>query len=226
MQQLAENLWIKRFPLSILGTQHGRNVTVIRLKSGKLIVHSMADFSSDDVAEIRSLGEPGWLVESMLLHDTYSKQGHEAFGGNLPFLGPPGFGEVVKFPTQPLLPAPAEWADEVAVIEIKGAPRLKEHAFIHLPTRTLIVADLVFNFSPDEKGWDRFFHRYLAGLKRYPGMTRVFRMCVTDRKAFHDSINQVMDTGFDRLIVGHGDVIESDGRDGLARAVQDALPLS
>jgi hypothetical protein len=38
MKQLADNLWIKRYPLSVLGTDHGRTVTILRLRSGKLIV--------------------------------------------------------------------------------------------------------------------------------------------------------------------------------------------
>ncbi|MDB6119705.1 MAG: hypothetical protein JWO08_3486 [Verrucomicrobiaceae bacterium] len=150
MKQIAENLWLLHYPLSVLGTQHGRNVTVIRLRSGKMIIHSMAPFTAGDLEAIRALGEPAWLVESMLLHDTYARQGRDAFPG-LPFLGPPGFSETVGFPTQELALAPAEWQGEVEVLLIDGAPMLKEHAVLHVPSRTLIVADLVFNFSPEEK---------------------------------------------------------------------------
>lgn len=221
LRSIAENLWLSSYPLSVLGTQHGRNVTVIRLRSGKLIVHSMAPFTSGDVAAIRSIGSIGWLVEAMLLHDTYAWEGHDRFPG-VPFLGPPGFEEVVKFPVTPLLPTPAEWKGEVEVFEIKGAPKLKEHLFLHVPSRTLIVADLVFNFPPDEKGWDRFFHRYLAGFKRYPGMSRIFRMCISDRPAFRESMEVVLAADFDRIIVGHGRLIESNGKALLRRALEDA----
>jgi hypothetical protein len=64
MQQLLENIWIKRYPLSVLGTDQGRTVTMIRLPSGKLIVHSMAPFTPADAAQIRALGQPAWLVEA------------------------------------------------------------------------------------------------------------------------------------------------------------------
>ena len=50
--------------------------------------------------------------------------------------------------------------------------------------RTLIVADLIFNFRADERGWNRFFHRYVAGFQRYPGMSRIFRVCISDRASF------------------------------------------
>lgn len=221
MKAIAENLWLLQYPLSVLGTQHGRNVTLIRLRSGTTILHSMAPFTATDLALIRSVGAPGWLVESMLLHDTYAKEGREAFPG-LPFLAPPGFSEVVKFPTLPLLPTPLEWGDEVAVLPIEGAPMLKEHAFLHRPSRTLIVADLIFNFDPAERGWDRFFHRHIAGFKRYPGMSRIFRFCIKDKAAFKASIATILAQDFDRIIVGHGEIIETGGQALLQRGLQDA----
>ena len=169
MKQLAENLWVKTYPLAVLGTYHGRTLTILRVASGRLVLHSMAPFSPSDVAEIRALGEPLWLVEAMLLHDTYARQGRDTFS-NVPFLAPEGFNKVVNFATQPLLPAPPEWSGELEVFPVAGVPRLKEHLFLHVPSGTLIVADLLFNFAPDEKGWDHSFHRYIAGIKRYPAL--------------------------------------------------------
>ncbi|MDB6078105.1 MAG: Methanol oxidation protein, partial [Akkermansiaceae bacterium] len=161
-----------------------------------------------------------WLLESMLLHDTYASEGHQAFPG-LPFYGPPGFSEVVKFETLSLESPPAEWEGQIKIIALEGAPKLKEYAVIHLPTRTLIVADLSFNFRPDEQGWDRFFHRYIAGFKRYPGMSRIFKWCVTDPEAFKASIHRLLDEDFDRIIVGHGRTIPTGGKDALRGAMRD-----
>lgn len=221
MKQLAENLWIKGYPLSVLGTRHGRNVTVIRLEDGRLVIHSMAPFPPADLEGIRSLGEPAWLLESMLLHDTYAKEGHGLFP-DLPFLGPPGFSEVVGFPTEPLFPPPMAWAGQIEVIPIRGAPKLEEHAVLHVASKTLIVADLIFNFSSDESGWNHVFHRYIAGFRRYPGMSRVFKFFIHDKQAFRASIDEILGKDFDRIIVGHGNVIETDGKNLLRRGLGDA----
>jgi hypothetical protein len=220
MKQLAENLWVKDYPLALLGTDFGRTLTIIRLSSGRLVLHSMAPFSSTDLAEIRALGEPSWLLEAMSLHDTYARRGRDTFPG-IPFLAPEGFNKVVNFATQPLLPAPAEWSREVQVFAVSGVPRLKEHLFLHIPTRTLIVADLLFNFAPDEKGRDHFFHRYLAGIKRYPGLSRLFRLCIRDRAAFRTSMTALLAADFNRIIVGHGRVVGRDGKSLLRRALED-----
>lgn len=220
-QSLAPNVWLKHYPLSVLGTQHGRNVTLIRLTSGKVVVHSMAPFSESDKAEIQALGPTGWLVEAMLLHDTYAKEGRQAFPA-VPFLGPPGFEKVVGFATDPLCPSPPEWEGELRVFPLAGAPKLEEQLVLHVPSRTLIVADLVFNFDPAETGWDRFFHRYLAGFKRYPGMSRIFRLFVSDKERFRESLRPVFAADFDRLVVGHGSLIETGAKAKLAAALSDA----
>jgi hypothetical protein len=157
----------------------------------------------------------------MMLHDTYAREGRQAFP-DAPFFGPEGFSGVVKFPTLPLSAPPSEWSGEIEVIELRGAPRLREHLFIHKPSRTLIVADLVFNFRSDESGWDRFFHRHVAGFRRYPGMSRIFRWCISDRGAFRDSLERVWAADFDRIVVGHGEVIDRDGKALLRRAMADA----
>ncbi len=221
LKPIAPGLWTAGYPLSILGTEHGRTVTVIRLASGKLLIHSMAPFTAADLGAIRELGEPAWLAEAMLLHDTYAAEGRRAFP-DLPFLGPPGFAGIAGFPVDPLLPPPPEWAEEIRVARLQGAPKLEEHVFLHIPTRTLVVADLIFNFDAAERGWNRFFHRHVAGFRRYPGMSRIFRWCIRDRAAFRGSLEEILAWDFDRIIPGHGEPIEYGGKEALRGAMRDA----
>ena len=68
----------------------GRVVTLLRLESGKVVIHSTAEITQEQVEEIRELGEPGWLVEATCFHDTCAKEGRKAFP-DIPYLVPPGF---------------------------------------------------------------------------------------------------------------------------------------
>jgi hypothetical protein len=126
MEKLAENIWAKVFPLAVLGAEIGRRVVVIRLQSGELIIHSTAAFSAADVAEIKALGRPGWIVEATLFHDTCAKGGRDAFG-EIPYLVPEGFkaqgGLSLRNP-------PAEWSEEVEVIALEGMPKVGSIFFI------------------------------------------------------------------------------------------------
>jgi hypothetical protein len=216
MQEIAAGLWVFRYPLRMLGTQIGRTVTVMRLKSSDLIIHSTAPFTVEDVAAIRKIGRPRWILDATLFHDTYSREGAAAFA-EARYLAPEGF----RFKeSAPLIPSPAEWAGEVDLLPLEGMPTVREHVFFHRSTRTLIVADLVFNFGPGDSGWTRWFFRNAGGIRQFPGISRLFKASIKDRTAFQQSTQAVLTWGFDRLIVGHGGIIESGGKEKLRGALQ------
>jgi hypothetical protein len=196
-------------------------VTVVRLRSGELIIHSTGLFTPGDVAAIIRLGRPGWILDVMLRHDTFAKHGHEAFS-KIPFLAPEGFSEAVGFSTKPLIPAPAAWADELEVLQLEGIPSMREHIAFHRPSRTLIVADLLFNFGPEAPIWTRFLVLCAVGSKHHPGMSRPFRMAIKNKAAFQRSLESLTKWDFDRIIVGHGEMVETGGKRQLAEALKEA----
>ena len=218
MKQLANNLWFLQYELSMLGADMHRNVTVMRLASGEIVIHSTGPFTPDDVAAIRAEGTPRWIMDVMLRHDTFAKQGREAFPAAA-YLAPEGFSEVVGFPTAPLVDQP-EWNGEVEVLPLAGVPSMKEHVVLHRPSRTLIVADLFFDFGPDESAWTKFLMLLAVGPHHEPGVPRPVRMAVKDKEAFQASLATMMSWDFDRLIPGHGDVIESGAKDRVAEALR------
>lgn len=215
---LADDLWLLRYPLKLLGADLRRNVTVIRLSSGDLIIHSTAPFSAEDVAAISALGRPSWLVDSMLHHDTFAEEGRRAFPG-LPYLAPPGFAAP---DTEAILPVPIAWGEEVRALEIHGMPGFREHVFLHAASRTLIVADLAFNFDTHEPLWTELLLTAAVGSAHHPGISRPFKLAIRDEAAFRDSMDQLMAWDFDRVVVGHGDVIETGGREKIARMLANA----
>lgn len=223
LQSIAPNLWLLSYPLKALGADLKRNVTVIQLASGKLIIHSTGPFSPGDVQAITALGEPAWLVDSLLRHDTFSKQGHEAFP-SARYLAPTGFPQGENYSTTSLLPPPPEWSEEISVLAIEGAPDFGEVVMLHKPSRTLIVADLIFNFRKEQGLWTKVL-LFLAtvGGKHDPGMTRPFKMAIKDEAAFAASVRTVLSWDFDRIIVGHGTPVETGGKEKLRATLQNAV---
>jgi len=221
MIALSDNLWLFTYPQRRLGVDLRRNVTVIRLSSGRLVIHSTGPFSPGDVGIIQGLGTPGWLVEAMLQHDTYAKEGREAFP-DVPFLAPMGFSEHVGFLTYPLIPPPPEWGTELEVLRVDGVENYEEHVCYHRESRTLIVADLVFNFGPDEPMWTELMLKAAVGSEHNPGMSRPFKYSIKDKDAFMKSMECMMDWDFDRVIVGHGDVLETAGKAKVSSMLRNA----
>ncbi len=86
------------------------------------------------------------------------------------YLVPQGFPGAENLSAQTLNSAPAGWEGELERLKIGGIPKLQEHAMFHVPSRTLIVADLLFQHrsnrieldkvlrpsgdAPGEVGWD------------------------------------------------------------------------
>lgn len=215
------------FPLKMLGADLQRIVTLIRLKSGRLLIHSTAPFGSADVAAIKSLGEPAWLLEGLARHDTFSREGHEAFP-ETEYLVPDGFPEIAGLPTTPVFPPPAEWDGEVDISPVEGVPQFGEIAVFHSSSRTLIVGDLLFHFPGSPGVWKSLLLTLgMVGGKREPGVSKPFRNAIADEAAFARSLGKILEWDFDRIVVGHGEPIESDAKKKLLRAWKDAgIPLS
>jgi hypothetical protein len=221
LQSIDENLWMIAYPLKMLGADLRRNVTIVRLSSGRLLIHSTAPFSAEVTAAIRELGEPGWLLDGILRHDTYAKEGRAAFP-DIPYLAPQGFSEIVGFPTSPIIPPPAEWDGELLALEIEGAPDARDTALLHVPTKTLILTELVFNFSGDEPLWTELLLKVAVTGDHHPGVPRPVRSGVKDERAFNDSLETILSWDFDRIIMGHGDVIVAGGKPKLRAALEAA----
>ncbi len=209
LEEIAPNLSLQLHPLQMAGCKMGRVVTLIRLHTGKLVIHSTARFSPEHISEICEFGDPAWLVEATNFHDTCAKEGRQAFP-DLPYLVPSGFQGYDSLRCTSIDTVQSElseWNDEIEVINVAGMPKIQEHVFYHRPSKTLIVADLLFNIAPDSGWWTHGFLRATAGIREYPGMSRLFRYCIKDRAAFAKSMRTIAALDFEKIVVAHGNPI-------------------
>jgi hypothetical protein len=217
-RQITDDVVVIAFPLRFFGIDFGRNVTLLRLSDGRVVVHSTAPFTEKDVAAIRAFGEPAWLIEATLLHDTFAKQGSAALTG-LPYLAPGGFTEISGVATQSLDTPPLDWASEIQVLKLEGT-RKEEQVFFHVRSRTLVVADLFFSFPAETRGWARFFARRIMGLPpSLFGVSRFFRMLINDKDAFERSIRRILEWDFEHVVVAHREPLETEAKAAVESAV-------
>ena len=103
-----------------------------------------------------------------------------------------------------------QWQQSIKIIPIEGIPKLNEFAFIHLPSKTLILTDLAFNIHEPLDWITRLFFKAYGVYQRF-GRSRLVKMLTKDTNAFAQSLHTIEQYGFDRIVVSHGRVIESDG---------------
>lgn len=199
---ISEGIWFQSYPLSIMGMEIGRNVTIIRLQSGDLIIHSTAPFEPEDVAAIKELGNPRWLIDVTNFHNTYTAEGVAAFP-DIPYLATEGFNAPGDITPGRLTMQP-EWEGELRIFPIEGMRKVNPVAIYHIPTKTLIVADLIFNLSPASSPWTRFGMKAISAVRPGPSMSRLYRSMIKDETAFATSVKTIVALDFEKLIVAHG----------------------
>ena len=128
-RQTADDVVVMSFPLRAFGIDFRRNVTLLRIADRRVVIHSTAPFTQKDIAAIRRFGEPAWLLDATLMHDTFVKDGRAALPG-LPYLAPTGFEKASGVATQSLDLPPSAWSGEINVVKIDGTKK-NEHALFH-----------------------------------------------------------------------------------------------
>ena len=220
---LAPNLWIfDQDDFNAGAGKVGTRMTVIRLADGGLFLHSPTKLDNETKRGLDAIGEVRAVVAPSRAHHLFVAEYIKAWP-NAKLYGPPGlvgdiedfrarFGARKDLKLDSVLrdEPPREWAGQIEQHLFKGAPWLNEVVFFHRSSRTLIFTDLVMNVPADRKG-GRIFYTVVGAKGRF-GPHRTVRLLIRDRVAARESVARILNWDFDRVIVTHGDVLESGGR--------------
>jgi hypothetical protein len=223
LKNLSPNLWVLDQPdFNAGGGKIGTRMSVIKLASSGLFLHSPTKLDDATKVALDAIGVVRAVVAPSRAHHLFVGDYIKAYPG-AKLYGPPGLvGDIEDFRARSGArrdlkldavlgdePLP-DWAGEIDQHLFKGAPWLNEVVFFHRPTRTVIFTDLVFNVPADLKdAW--LFYTIVGGRGRF-GPHRIIRFAIRDRKAARESVARILQWDFDRVIVTHGDVLESGGK--------------
>lgn len=193
-------------------------MTVIRLPDGALILHSPAPLLESLRAELEALGRVGFIIIPWA-HGAFAEQAAQAYPSAQLLAAPEASRRLKSLPFNGSVAdhTPASWSRVVESHLVRGF-RLNEVVLFHRPSRTLVVTDLCFNIHHSRSVSARLFFRANGMWKRF-GPSRLIRhLAVSDRAGLASSINQIMRWEFERVVPGHGQVVEQGGRAALHRA--------
>jgi len=223
LRELAEDLWVVERPQRFYGLEVGARMTVMRLADGSLLLHSPLSLDPQLRGELNTLGSVRFVVAPNRFHHLYAGDVLRAYPQARLWVAPgverkrPDLAFVGVLGDQP----PAEWKDEVDQVFFRGRPFESEVAFLHRASRTLMLCDLAFNFGPRAPAATRLVMRLFGGYGSFT-TTRLCPFLIRDRPAAQHSLERIMSWDFDRVIVAHGEVLESGGHAAL-RAAYDWL---
>ena len=179
--------------------------TLLRLQRGGLVVVSPNDVTDEVALQIDALGPVEHIVAPNRLHHLFVKKAALRWPDARVHIAP---GLEMKRPGLPFHHTLGDGAlpAEIETVLLGGAPALSETVFLHRPSRTLVVTDLVFNVRTPV-GFLTPMILWLVGVHRGLAQSRALRFMTTDRVEAEKTARLILAMDFDRLVMAHGEPI-------------------
>jgi hypothetical protein len=229
LKSVADEIWIIDGPLIRFGAPGLRmpfptRATVIRIDGGDLFIHSPTPLDAGLRAEIERIGTPRWLIGPNRLHYWWIPDWHAAYPDAEVYLAPKTAeqaGARLDFACRSLdRQSGYPWDRQIKTLPINGA-YLTEVAFLHTPSRTLVLTDLIENFEPDKiRAPLMRFLIWVGGVRDPDGATpRDMRLTFRpNRGQVKAAIETMVDWDPERIILAHGRWYDRNGGAELRRA--------
>jgi len=219
---LENDIWTVESSHRFLGIDFGARMTVIRLKSGDLILHSPVLIDGSVKDELIKIGSVKYIVAPNKFHHLNIKQCASTFPEARVY-GAPGLStkrKDINFDGELGEDIPEQWMGEVDCLLFEGAPIQNEVVFFHQKSKTIIFTDLIFNFENQDSIGVKIFAR-LDGIYQKPDVPRVIRwFMLKDRDKARNSVEKILSWDFDRVSLTHKDIIESGGKEIVRKAFE------
>lgn len=225
---VADQIWLCPYPVRLAGTRFEARMTVIRLASGALMLHSPCRITPAIAEEITALGRVAHIVAPGNFHHLYTATAQAVFPAARTWICPGVERRSPSLKYDGVLGdvAPAEWLGEIDQVLVRGSRIMREVAMFHRATRTLILVDLIENFTdatPHTGGALKFWFKYVIRMWNKPGPAAEYRMGWSNRRAAAESLRRILAWDFRRIVLSHGDLIERNAREVAAAAWSGVL---
>ena len=232
LRRLADHLWVAEQPQTYFGLSIGTRMTVIRLEnSTRLVILSPIQPTPELEIELAAFGVVTDIVAPNAFHHLHLQVFQQRFPQAISW-GPPFLKQ--KCPhleLDRLLNAeePSPWPglllcslSGLHTLGPTGPSPLHEVAFCHTPSRTLVLTDSAFHFDASAPWLTRWLTRIGGGYARLEP-TILERLATSDRSSLRRAMQAVLQWDFDRVIVAHGAVVETGGKERLTKAYASFL---
>lgn len=208
---LTDGVWTASRPLRFFGLEVGARMTVVRLASGGLFVHSPVPLEPALREAVDALGPVEAIVAPNLFHHLHAGAWASAYP-KASISACPGLEKKradVSW-SRVLDDTPAdEWKQDLDQVFFGAFPMGNEVVFFHRKTKTMISSDVVFNLAKHPSAFTRMVGFFIAS--KDPGPTLLERLMIKDREAAREQIGRMVAWQAERLVLAHGDVVTANG---------------
>lgn len=219
LDEPEHGLWTFHQPLSVLGAEIGTRMTVVRLRSGELLVHSPIRMTTEIAQKLDQLGRVGHVLAPNFEHYLFVRDYKEKYP-SAQLYGAPGVDRKlpgVRFDVVLAYPHTIGALDDTLVqLYFRSSNELQELVLFHSDTRTLITADLAFNIQSSDTLVSRVLLRLNDSYETF-GPSRVCRSHITERSLARSDVDKILALAPERIVVSHGDLLLAGATEALRR---------
>jgi hypothetical protein len=217
---IASNLWVVEQPFKYFGLEVGTRMTIIRLSRGDLVAISPIKLDRETIDRIALLGQVKYIIAPNLYHHLFIKDFRSIYP------------DAQLWATSSLVDKKPDLEIDVRIIDLQnnlfdeidyplfegfqtlylnGYTPLNEYVFYHRASRTLILTDTAFYFDDTFVPLTQLIARLMGGYKLLRP-SPLEKLATRDKIAVKQAVDRVLEWDFDRVIVAHGSVLETGGK--------------
>ncbi|WP_324281678.1 DUF4336 domain-containing protein [Cyanobacterium aponinum UTEX 3221] len=229
LKQIDSDIWVAEQPLKYLGINVGTRMTVIRSNSDQLSIISPIQINDAIKKQLETIGVVTNIIAPNLFHYLFASDCKNLF----PYAT--FWADLDLKKKKPDLPIDKTFDyqggnlndhlkymffDGFKTITLNGFSRLNEFIFYHPTSRTLILTDIAFNFDKSFSFSTKLVSRLIGGYNNLsPSLLE--KIATTNKNKIKSILHEILDWDFDRVIMAHGSIIESNGKEKLIKGFEN-----
>ena len=217
MEVVPGTIAVLEYPVRYSGIDLRARMTVVRLEDGSLFLHSPCRMDDETAAAVRSRGPVSCIVAPGSFHFSHVESAQQAFPEAETWICPGVERKAPRLRFDWMLgdrPDP-KWAAGMDQVLVRGNRIITEAAFFHKTSRTLILTDLIENVTDatPEVDWKlKLWWKLVFRMWNRPKPAPEYQLGWSDKQAAAASLSRILEWDFTRIVLAHGDLIESDAK--------------
>jgi hypothetical protein len=228
-EYVRDQIWLLEYPVRFGGMDLFGRTTIIKLESGDLIIHDPCKISNSVKRQIDEIGSVKYIIAPGYYHHLFVTDFQQNYPNAETFLcaGLERKRPDIKFEWILGNKPDHRWEDTVDQVMVHGTKYIWEVAFFHKPSKTLILVDLLENIGDDYKHEAgvllRFWWKVIFKMWNNPKAAPEYQMGWGNKEIVKMALNKVIGWDAERVIIAHGENIEEQVGETLARAWKRVL---
>ena len=208
IKKIDVGVWCLESYFRSLGCRGSLRMTILETQTG-LLLYSPVALDAEIVASIRALGTVTDIVAPNLFHHMYLRQCVAAFPDANCWV-PEGLSEKIgAVDGAQIIKPDLVFGNDSGIKKFTlTGHRIKETMIFHEPSRTLLTADLLYNYQSEQYPAEKLFFWMIGNYGR-PNVAFYHRFSVKDKSSIQCMIDTVTSWPINRIVMSHGRIIES-----------------